>query len=511
MNNLNNNKASRGWAHSLWIDTTPDTNYPALEQGIEVDTAVIGGGITGITTALLLKQAGQKVALIEMHRIAKSTTGHTTAKLSSLQGLKYQTLLSNFSADKVRIYAKANQFAIDKIASIVSDQKIDCDFKRTSAYTYTESKKNIRAIEKEVEATQKVGLNTSFFESADLPFEIRGAVYLDNQAQFHPRKYLLVLSSYINNGDSYIFENTRVVNIDDGNPCIITTDQGKIRARNVVLATAFPFKDTGHFYTKLYPYYFYLTGMRINSNVPEGMYYGIDDDAYTIRNHPTKDGPLLIVGSGHHKTGQGGDTFKWYQRVENYAKERFDVESIDYYWSTEDYRTPDGIPYIGRLPKAKHIYMASGFGGWGMTNSMVAAIIISDEILEKDNPWASFFSPSRHDIAQYGATFLTEGINIVEQYGKEYLVTPKKMNPADLQKGEGKLIAVDNKKIAAYKDEEGNIYTLSTKCVHMGCLVNWNGAEKTWDCTCHGSRYSYNGELIHGPALADLPEAEDLD
>ena len=499
-------KVSRGWPHSLWIDTTPDTGFPTLEQNLEVDTVIIGGGITGITTAVLLREAGQRVALIEMRRIAKSVTGHTTAKVTSLHGLKHQGLLRNFSEERARIYAGANQAAVERIASIISQRNIDCDFKRTSAYTYTESADGIRDIEREVEAAQKLGLAVSFTEDIPLPFEVKGAIRLDNQAQFHPRKYLLALANSIQGDDSHIFENTRAFNVEDGNPCVVTTDRGEIKAKNVVLATAFPIKDTGHFYTKLYPYYFYLTGMYIEGDVPEGIYYSDDGDSRSIRNHPTEDGPLLIIGGGHHKSGQGGDTFKHYQAVEDYARERFDIKSIRYYWSTEDYRTPDKVPYIGKAPNTSHTYMASGFAGWGMTNSMVAAMIISDEILDKSNPWVSFFDPSRHDIAQYGRTYLAEGANIAEQYGKEYLLRPERMNPADLPNGEGKIIIADDKKVAAYKDEDGNLYTLSTKCVHMGCQVSWNGAEKTWDCPCHGSRYNYNGELIHGPALANLPE-----
>ncbi len=508
INNPDEGHVSRGWPHSLWIDTTLDTNYPVLEQNIEVDTVILGGGIVGITTAILLKDAGQTVAVVEMHKIVKSVTGHTTAKVSALHGLKYHKLLRNFTEKKARVYAEANMTAIEKVASLVQQRSIDCDFKRTSAYTYTELDNNLGEIKRELEATQKLGLPTSFVVDTPLPFEIKGAVCLDNQAQFHPRKYLLALANSIPGDGSHVFENTRAFSTEEGEPCVVSTNQGDIRAKNVVLATAFPFHDTGHFYAKLYPYCFYLTGMHIKNDVPEGMYYSDDGGSHSIRNQPTDDGLLLIVGGGHHKTGQGGDTFKRYQEVEDYARERFDTKSVNYYWSTEDYSTPDMVPYIGKAPKTNHIYMATGFAGWGMTNSTVSAMLISDLILGRDNPWASFFDPSRHDIAQYGGTFMAEGINIVEQYGKEYLTSFEKMDPADLAEGEGKLIRADDKKIAAFKDDEGKIYTLSPSCVHMGCLVSWNAAERTWDCTCHGSRYNFNGEVIHGPATGDLPEEE---
>lgn len=305
---------------------------------------------------------------------------------------------------------------------------------------------------------------------------------------------------------SFIFENTLAFSVEDGDPCTVVTDKGDIKAKNVVLATAFPFYDTGSFFTKLYPYCAYAIGMYIKGEVPEGMYFTEDDTEHSLRNQPMEDGLLLIVGGGHHKTGQGGDTRKYYKEIEKYAKERFDVTSMNYYWSTEDYRTPDRAPYIGKAPKTRHVYIATGFGGWGMTNGTVSGMLIADEILGHENPWSSFFNPSRHELASYGAKFISEGLNITEQYAKEYLLRPEKENPAELANDEGKIIRADGKKIAAYKDEKGKIYTLSPKCVHLGCEVSWNAAEKTWDCTCHGSRYNYDGEVIHGPALGDLPE-----
>ncbi|MDI6715585.1 MAG: FAD-dependent oxidoreductase [Actinomycetota bacterium] len=495
-----------GKTHSLWLDTTPDTNFPVQEKDIEVDTVIVGGGIVGITCAVFLKEAGQTVALVEMRKIIKGATGHTTAKITSMQGLKYQKLLKAFPLKQARIYAEANQAAIEKIADLVNQKYIDCDFMRTSSYTYTELQKNLNAIKNEEEAANRLGLPVAFTKDIPLPFDIKGAIRLDNQAQFHPRKYLLALANEIPGDGSYIFENTRAFKVEDGDPCVVTTAKGEIKAKNIILATAFPFYDTGLFAAKLYPHYAYAIGMYIESSVPKGIYYSEDDIHHSLRNQPTRDGLLLIVGGGYHKTGQGGDTLKQYKAIEEYARDRFNLELINSYWSTEDYDTPDEAPYIGKAPKSKHVYMAAGFGGWGMTNGTIAAMVIADEILDRQNPWSTFFNPSRHEPATYGRKFLIEGINIAEQYTKGLFLRPEKANPSKLSNGEGAIVKADGKKIAAYRDDKGKLYTVSSICTHLGCPVNWNNAEQTWDCTCHGSRFNINGEVIHGPATGDLPE-----
>ncbi|HEY3373573.1 MAG TPA: FAD-dependent oxidoreductase [Candidatus Aquicultor sp.] len=499
-----------GKSRSLWIATTPDTDFPSLKQGIEVDSVVLGGGIVGISVASMLKEAGQTVAVIEMRQILKGVTGHTTAKITSLQGLHYHRMLRYFSADDARTYAEANQVGIDHIADTVEHKHIDCDFKRAPAYTYTEQANNVSAIKAEAKAAQMVGLPVSYVEEAPLPFPIKAAVVLHNQGQFHPRKYLLALANEIPGDGSYIFENTRALNIAEGEPCEVITNKGTIKGKNVVLATAFPFYDKGQFFARLYPYYAYALGVYVRGDVPEGMYYTEDGEHFSLRNQPTDKGTILIIGGGSHKTGQGKDILKHYRDIEHEAKERFDVKSIDYYWSTEDYRTADTAPYIGKSPHTDHVYLATGFDGWGMANSTASAILLADEVLGRDNPWKGFFNPSRHELSSFGKRFASEGLNIVEQYAKRVISQPEHKNPEDLDKGEGEVVLVDHKKVAVHKDEDGTVYKLSPNCTHLGCPLSWNNAELTWDCTCHGSRFTAKGEVIHGPALANLPE-EDSD
>lgn len=496
---------------SYWIDSTVDPDFPSADllsgvapQDIEVDTVIIGGGIAGLTAATLLKEAGQKVAVLDMGRIVKGVTGHTTAKITSLHGLIYDQLKNSFDLQAAKTYGEANQVAIEMIAGMVSSKKIDCDLKRTSAYTYTETGDSLNDIKKEVKTAQEAGLPASFVSETDLPFEVKGAVRFDNQAQFHPRKYLLALASGLSGDGSYILENTRVLDIVENEKCEVSTDKGKLRTDRVFIATHFPFYDKGFFYARLYPYYAYAAGVTIEGDVPEGMYFSYDNNERSFRNQPYDGGNLLIVSGGNHKTGQGGDTKQYYRDLLKYAGERFDIKSVDYYWSTQDYDSADTIPFIGRSPTNEKVYVATGFGGWGMTNGTLSGIIVSDMILGNSNKWSSLFDPSRTNFSVSARKLLLENVKVMRTYTRSRLTKPKTESLSGLAKGEGRIMNIQGERVGAYRDENDKVFIVSPMCPHMRCVVNWNNAEKTWDCPCHGSRFRYDGELIHGPALAGL-------
>jgi len=497
-----------GKQHSYWIDSTPETNFPPLQEAVEVDVAVIGGGIAGITTAALLKEAGKTVALVEMNKISSLVTGHTTAKITSMHGYIYQKLLNQFGINGAKIYADANQVAIDKIESLVNQRDIGCDFARTPMYLYTELDKNLYLVKSEVRAAEQAGLPVSYTETTSLPFNIKGAAKFENQAVFHPRRYLIALANEIPGEGSHVFENTMALSIDEGEPSTVITDKGNILAANIVIATQLPFYDTGLFFSRLYPYDTYALGVRISGEVPEGMYYTEDGDIFAIRTQPTRKGPLLVISGGYHKTGQSRDTVRQYEKLVKHTRERFDIESIEYYWSTEDYNTVDNVPYIGKAPRTRSVYLATGFGGWGMTVGTLSGMILTDEIVGRENPWARFFSTSRINLSAAASTFIGQNLNVAKQYINSLFVEPPHRDPSELKEGEGQKVVFNKKEIAAYRDEEGRLYTLSPICRHLACTVNWNNAERTWDCPCHGSRYGYDGTVFHGPALKNLRERD---
>lgn len=497
-----------GITHSLWIDTTPDTNYPYLEGDDSVDIAIIGGGIVGITSAYLLKMAGKKVAVLEMDRIAKRTTGNTTAKVTALHGYLYTYLVAHHPLESARAYAIANEEAIGQIREVIKNNKIDCDFIPASAYTYSASKKEVKYVKEELDASKKVGLDTYYVEESDLPFDIVGAVRLDNQAHFHPRKYLLPLAAKIPGEGSAIYENTTVHGVNDRDNVVIKArSKGEfhtITAKKAIFASQLPFYDKGKFFMRTTPLFSYAVGARLGGKLPQGMYYTDDEEHHSMRTQPVGKTDVQIFGGGEHKSGHGGNTFLHYDDVAFFADRYFDVKEFVYYWSTMDYTTEDGLPFVGYSPGSSKVMLAFGFGGWGMTNSMVASRLLTDMITGKNNELEKIFDPSRRttENERFGKRVEASVRSVVlhEKPKKQRMIT----SVSELHKGEGALVPVGERKYAVYNDEKGIIHAFDPHCTHRGCVVNWNPAERTWDCPCHGSRFYTNGEVRHDPAFLPL-------
>jgi glycine/D-amino acid oxidase-like deaminating enzyme/nitrite reductase/ring-hydroxylating ferredoxin subunit len=491
---------------SLWIATTPETSFPRLAGDISVDVAVLGGGIAGIATAFELKQSGMTVAVVEAGRVVKSVTGNTTAKITSLHALIYDYLISQFGEDNARLYAEAQQAAIEKIAALATEHSIDCDFRRTSAYTFTESEEDLEQIKAEVEAATRLGLPASYVETTPLPFPVKGAVKFENQAQFHPRKYLLGLVEKIPGDGSHVFEETRAVDVEDGEPCRVKTNRGTITAQSVVITTHFPFHDPNIYFAAMHPGRSLVLGCRLNGTVPEGMYISTGEDMRSFRSNPAEDGgEIWMVGGEKFKTGQGGDIEERFKRLEIYARSSFDVRSIEYRWATQDNNTVDRVPYIGKLSTgSENLYVATGFGGWGMTNSHVAAMLLTDAVRGRQNPWAEVFDPSRFKPVTSAKDFVKENLNVAKEFMSDRLSTPELDDLGKLPAGDGEVVEWKGEKAAIYKDEQGTVHAVSPVCTHMGCIVHWNNAEKSWDCPCHGSRFNFDGKVIQGPANEDL-------
>jgi glycine/D-amino acid oxidase-like deaminating enzyme/nitrite reductase/ring-hydroxylating ferredoxin subunit len=500
---VNGDRIPRG---SLWIESTSDTSYAALEEGVQVDVAVVGGGIAGITTAWLLKRAGKTVALVDSKRILRGATGYTTAKVTVAHSVTYSTIAKKFGEEGARVYAEANGAALDFIARIVEEEGIDCEFERKTNYVYAESAGERAQIEEEVEAARRAGLAATIVEETPLPYAVEAAFRLEDQAQFHPRKYLLPLAAAIRGDGSHVFEETRVLGVGDERPTRIETDRGELTARDVVLATHLPILDRGFFFAKAHPQRSYAIACRIPAESdPAGMYINVGSPTRSVRTAHDEQGLLLLLGGEGHKPGDEPDTEARYRALEEFGRRHWGTVDALYRWSTQDYSPLDGVPYVGRLTRrGDHIYVATGFKKWGMTNGTAAALILTDLILGRANPWARLFDAKRLTPRASAAKFVRENASVGRHFVADRLDRGEATELERLAAGEGRLLRVDGRKTAAYRDEGGRLHTLSPVCTHMGCHVKWNPAEQSWDCPCHGSRFSGEGAVIQGPATRDL-------
>jgi glycine/D-amino acid oxidase-like deaminating enzyme/nitrite reductase/ring-hydroxylating ferredoxin subunit len=490
---------------SLWMETTSRTAYPRLDRDLTVDVAVLGAGIAGLTTALLLERDGASVAVIEASEVAAGATGYTTAKVSSQHGAHYERVESGFGEDGARAYAESNQAAVEWIGGLIDERGIDCDWRRKPSYVYAATEEEREQVEREADAARRAGLPAYYTTETGLPWKVHGAVRFDDQAEFHPRRYLLPLAESLKGP---VFEHTRATSVADGEPARVRTDAGHVvTAGHVVEATSFPFSDRGVFFARMHAERSYCIGVRTSGPLPEGMYISAASPTRSLRTAPDPEGgELLIVGGAGHKVGQSdGPTTERYAELDRFAREHFDVRSIDYRWSTQDNMPVDGVPFVGKAtPLSKRHWVATGFLKWGMTNGTVAAMILADRIAGRENPWAALYDSSRVKPLASAKELLKENLNVARHFVGDHLSRPDVRHVSELAPGEGGIVRDGTRKLAAYRDEEAKLYVVSSVCTHLGCQVAWNAAERSWDCPCHGSRFHWDGTVLQGPAVKGL-------
>ena len=488
---------------SFWIGTTPETDYPALDGELSVDVAIVGGGIMGITAATLLKRSGRTVALLESKRIVHGATGYTTAKVTAGHGAIYGDLTKKFGEEGARAYADAQQAAIEQAAELAQD----ADFERRPNFVYAETAEDAEELRREVEAEQRVGLPASFTRETPLTFEVAGAIRLENQAQCHPLMYLLALAAELSGDGSHVFEQTRVHDAREGEPCTVTAETGTVRAREVVIATHLPILDRGLFFAKAHPHRSYAIAAPIDAaDAPDGMFINAGQPTRSIRTMRDGDRLYLNVGGQGHKPGRVDDEPDRYDALEEFLRRHWPgAGDVEYRWSTMDYLPLDRMPYIGRLRRtSKHVFTGTGFQKWGMTNGTVAAMILTDRILGRENRWADVFESKRWHPRASTIKFVKENASVGVRYLRDYVRLARGPSADELGPGEGALTRVRGRKTAVYRDERGELHASSPVCQHLYCIVDWNSAERSWDCPCHGSRYSGEGRVIQGPTTRDL-------
>ena len=489
---------------SLWTATTPATAYPALEGEQHVDVAVVGAGVTGITAATLLQRAGLTVALLDKGPIVGGETGHTTSHLTVMVDTRYARLLSSVGEDGVRIVAQSNAAAIDLIESLVAEQGGRGRFRRVPAFLYTESPRDRRRLEQEHEAMARAGIRSVLTMDVPLPFRVAGAIRLEGQAQVHPREYLVTLVERFAAQGGRVHENTRMLDVEDGEPCRLHTDRGLVLARDVVVATNVPVSTRFLLHTKIAPYRTYVVALRAGHMPPPGLYWDTEDPYHYTRTQDTDQGTWLLVGGEDHKVGQEPDTWARFDALERYARERFGGAEVGYRWSGQVIEPVDGLPYIGPSSGARHVFVATGYSGNGITFGTAAGMLLSDLVLRLGSPWAELYDATRVRPLSGALTWVAENVDYPTHMIVDRLWGADAGSIEEVPPGEGRIVATSQGRLAVFREPGGGVHAMSPVCPHMGCHVDWNAAERSWDCPCHGSRFDARGALLNGPAVTDL-------
>ena len=472
---------------SIWSQTCRLRQREALPGDMKTDIAVIGAGMAGILIASALQEAGRRVVVLEAERIAGGQTRNTTAKLTCQHGLLYEKLIRTLGQEKARQYAQANAAALEEYRRIIAAQNIDCDLEQRDACVYGSNAAQLR---KEAEAAAALGLPATFVEETKLPFPTAGAVRFENQAQFHPLKFLRAISEPLT-----IYENTSVQSVEETQ---IITSRGRVQAEQIVFACHYPFVNfPGMYFARMHQERSYVIALE-NAARMDGMWIGAEQWAYSFRNY----GPLLLLGGGGHRCGENSAGGR-YDLLRQQAARWFPGSREVAHWSAQDCVTADSVPYIGPYAASRpNWFVATGFQKWGMTSSMVAAMLLRDRICGKENPWAEVFDPGRFDEKTLTGLAQESG-QAVKGLAKQLFQIPAEA-ARELPPGHGGVVFWKGKKLGVYKDESGTLWPVDIRCPHLGCQLEWNPDERSWDCPCHGSRFDYRGKLISGPAQENI-------
>ncbi|HEY4551940.1 MAG TPA: FAD-dependent oxidoreductase [Bacillaceae bacterium] len=495
---------------SYWMESTKRPVFSELQEDLSVDVAIVGGGITGVTAAYLLVKEGFRVAVLEASSLLGGTTGHTTAKITAQHGLFYDQLIQKLGEEKARLYYQANKEAGEFVEQVIKLHGIECDFRKEDAYVYTNSADYLKDLDKEAKAYETLGIDGGFVEDIPLQIANKGAVVMKNQAQFHPLKYLTFLVEYIQENGALIYENTVVNGMDEGDTMTVKTKNGSnVQAKYVIAASHFPFHDDKGFFARMEPERSYVIAIKSEKPFPGGMYINAEKPTRSVRSANMDGEEILLVSGDHHKTGQGKPEMERYQALEQYAQQQFASHKILYRWSAQDYSTLDKVPYIGRIGKNQpNLFVGTGYRKWGMTHSNVAALLFTDLILGRENPYEALFTPSRFDAPQASIQkAIKMNANVAAQLVSGKLESPDK-ELKDIKPGEGAAVSIKGARAGAYRNEQGELFVVDTTCTHMGCEVNWNSGDRTWDCPCHGSRFTYEGDIVEGPAKTPLKKID---
>lgn len=518
-NNPHEGLLTSGSTHSYWIDSVEPLLFTPLHENITTQVVVIGGGISGLSIAYCLAKKGKQVVLIEDGYIGSGETGRTTAHLVNALDDRYSEIESRLGQDTSRLAAESHTQAINFIESVIQLEKIDCEFRRINGYLFLHPSDTIRTLDDEFAATNRAGIKTNFvsempgMQNAKGPF-----LKFTDQAQFHPLKYLHGLAQAFIQYGGTIYTETRAGKISEKE---VVANKNIIRCEQVVVATNTPVNDLVTMHTKQHPYRTYVIGALVpKGSIEPALWWDtgnmnskwVADPYHYVRlQYYNEEFDMVISGGEDHKTGQAGDENipeeNRFKKLIDWTTKKFPaIEKIVYKWSGQVLEPVDSLAYIGRNPGDKNIYIVTGDSGNGMTHSAIAGMLISDLIMGLENPWEKIYEPSRITLKATG-DFLKEVGNATVQY-LDYLAPGDVKSINELAPNQGAIISMGLKKAAVYKDDKDIVHAFSAVCPHLGCIIQWNASEKSFDCPCHGSRFTCQGKLVNGPANTDLKKID---
>jgi len=496
-----------GNCKSLWQDNMPDfTSRENNTNDKEFDVVIVGGGITGITTGLLLQKSGMQVAIAEARNICFGTTGGTTAHLNTMMDTPYNEIINKFNEEDARIVASAARESLNLVKKNVKEYHIDCGYKELPGYLFSQTDNQRKELDEILEASQRAGVEVSLSNTIPVNIPFEKALEFPGQASFHPTRYVYALADQFEKAGGVILQNCRVIGVEENEILDITTGSGKLRSKNLIYATHIPpGVNLLHFRCAPYRSYAIACKLKDEKDYPKGLAYDMYDPYHYYRTQEIDGELYLIAGGEDHKTAHEENTENRFRKLEAYVRNFYEITDISFHWSSQYFEPTDGLPYIGRLPgHADNVFVATGYGGNGMTYSGVAALLLTDLLVTGKSDWEELFDPNRIKPVAGFANFVKESADVVGHFFKGKFSREKLDEFIELAPGEGKIVKYEGESMAVYKDDEGRLHAVNPACSHIKCTIGWNAAEKTWDCPCHGSRYSYDGEMLTGPARKDL-------
>lgn len=496
---------------TIWKGENKD-EYSTAKETPDTDVAIIGAGITGLTTGYLLAKAGVKSVIFEAQFIGNGTSGSSTGNLYVPVDEMYHSIAKKFDTATAKGIAKSRDSACRKIKSIIRDHNFNCAFNESSFYLVAETEEHLEKVEREYETCKKIDIQANYLDHLEeYPGDVKGVLHVPDQAQFNPKEYLKQLGRLYTEAGGKIYSGTPVRKVEggkEGSPFLLHGDEFKASAMKVVHATHSP-KGISILHTLLGPYREYVLAAKLKAPFQKGIYWTQQNNHhYSVRIFQEGENYHLLCLGEPHKVGQAENNKAHLERIESYLRKHFDVGEIDYCWGAQHYKSADKVPYIGRLPSDNRVFVATGFSTDGLVYGTFAGMLITDLITHTVNEFTDIYDPSRTNPLKSAKRFIKENTNLASQFVKDYPFKGDVKELEDIPPGEGKLVKQDGNDYAAYRNESGEITITSAICPHLGCVVHWNGAEKSWDCPCHGSRFDPDGEVLEGPSYEGLKKIQ---